>query len=313
MAIRGYRNKFTTTTPKKEKGATTPSGGGTPQSAMTNKQLQSKGPGYGSQATRVANTQRTALGVPQALGTPGGTPGVANSDWARVGAGGPQAIHPFGVNPNANPGASTYGGASGAGQPHGTSLSAATGQPMSGAVEGFGYTPQGLGMLYDNPVSLAQDILASLGINNYGMAQALADAFGPALYAFMMQGKGLGDVSDAATLNYITDYLTNFTTPGGRMPAFSDLMASLLGSGDPSSSPLAADLSSLAPADQVQAMRAYMQAAGYGNNPLAQRAYGRAADYFGDQYLGGVMKGDPGADSYAAFLAGSPLAKWVRR
>lgn len=181
---------------------------------------------------------------------------------------------------------------------------------MGGAGADFGYTPTGLGQLYQNPVPLAQDVLGGMGIDNFGMAQLLADAFNPALYARMIMSKGMGDQSDQAVIDYIANYLQQATTPGGAMPEFDDMMRRLLSAGDPNSSPLAADLSSLTPEDQVKTMQAYMQAAGFGNNPLAQRAYDRAGDYFGTQYLGETMKGDPSASSYAQFLKGSPLSRW---
>ena len=239
----------------------------------------------------------------------GGTPYGGGAPYTPAGTASSSAPASYSQQVGVNPGGYTPTGSTGSPRQYGVGDNPYQG---GGTAAPYGFTPQCLGMVYDNPELLAQQVLAGQGVDNWGMTQATADAVWPALYAFMMQSGGLGDMSDAATMNYIGDYLQQYVTPGGSMPDFRDLAASLLGGGDVGSSPLAAQLSGGTPQEQVKALATYMQAAGYGNNPLAQQAYKNALNYYGTQYLGGVAQGDPGAGSYADYLAGSPLARWIR-
>lgn len=304
MAVKGFTQADSKTGTSKKK---TTASSSRPSFTSTGK---AGGMRYGDTATSAVPKKQTGTGItatPQVQ-----SPYVPASPG--LGAGG--APNQYGV-PSGNVQAQVQspgigaGGNYAAGSPGTNVGNVSSGDPMTGAGAGYGYTPQGLGMLYQNPVPLAQDVLGGAGIDNYGMALALSDAMNPALYAYMMQTKGMGDQSDAATIDFISNYMDQMVTPGGSMPNMADLMTNVLGAGDVNSSPLAMMLSGIPPEDQVKVLANFLAAAGYGNNPLAQRAYGNAADYYGNEYLGGVMKGDPGASNYASYLQGGPLAKWM--
>lgn len=192
-----------------------------------------------------------------------------------------------------------------------------TTDPITGSIANYGYTPEGLAMLYDNPSLLAQDVLGRQGINNPGMAQQLGQYMDPAVAANFLINKGMGSsAGDAATMNFVNTYLQNMTTPNGRTPEFDYLMNQLLGTGAQSAtgSPLGAYLNAgLTPDQQVKAANALMSQTEVGLNPYAQQAYSRAGDFFGQQYLGGVAKGQPGGSSYTNYLASTPLSQWVNR
>lgn len=311
MAVKGFTQADSKSGTTKKKADTPKKASGSPRPSFTNTG-KAGGMRYGDTAGSV-NSMATktpwapnpsAVNAGAVSGNPYGggqpyTPPVA--PYVPPSGGG--SIAPVGPGGQAN-----NSGYNWVGQP---TPDATTGAPMTGAGSDYGYTPQGLGMLYQNPVPLAQDVLGGAGIDNYGMALALSDAMNPALYAYMMQTQGMGDQSDAATIDFISNYMNQMVTPGGSMPGMADLMTNVLGSDDVNSSPLAMMLSGIPPEDQVKVLANFLSAAGYGNNPLAQRAYGNAADYYGNDYLGGVMKGDPGGNNYASYLQGGPLAKWM--
>jgi len=187
-----------------------------------------------------------------------------------------------------------------------------TTDPITGLLAQLGYTPQGLSDLYGNPQPLAQDILATLGINNPGLAESLAQNFNPALAANFILGRGLNSTSDADTLNFVANYLQQMVTPGGRTPEFDAMVNRILGAGSTDSSPLGAFLNaSQTPAQQVSAGNSLIGQTLSGLNPYAQKAYSNYLDYAGNQYQGTTMKGNPSDSSYINYLNSQPFQNWV--
>ena len=231
--------------------------------------------------TRVTNT-------PPNIGpwdVPGGSAGDANSGVAGAAAHDPNSPY---TNPYVPlPSGTTFDGRTITGTP---------GTPMSGAMADFGYTPQGMMGVYAHPEALTADILAQYGIDNDGLALALADAFNPALLAYMLGTGGSGDMSDNATLNYAADYLQQMVTPGGAVASPGDLMASLfgLGGGD---SMLGSTIAGMTPEDQAKQVATLLGGAIYGMNPYAQNMFMNAqkqiaSDYATSQFHGPQDVGD---------------------
>lgn len=207
--------------------------------------------------------------------------------------------------------ASTGGAPTSAGVP---GYNQGTTDPITGAIAGYGYTPQGLASIYDNPTILTSDLLKAMGIDNAGMAQSLGQYLDPAVAANFLTNKGMGSSSsDSSTLNFANEYLKQMVTPNGRTPEFDYLVNALLGAGS-DSSPLGAYLNSgLTPDQQIQAANALFGQTLVGLNPYSQQAYSRYAKDQGNQYLGNVAKGQPGGSSYVDYLNSTPLKQWVNR
>lgn len=185
---------------------------------------------------------------------------------------------------------------------------------MTGAVAGYGYTPQGLGTLYDNPTPFANDVLKAIGIDNPGMANMLGQYMDPAFAAQFTLNRGKNG-SDNDTLNFVDEYMRNMMTPGGRQPELDRLVAELFGhGGSADDSLLGAYLNAgKSPEQQVQAGNAMFGQYLSGQNPYAQSGYSAYVRDQGQQYLGDVAKGDPDATSYIDYLHNkTPLAGWVR-
>lgn len=184
--------------------------------------------------------------------------------------------------------------------------------PITGLLAKLGYTPQGLSDLYGNPQPLAQDVLATLGIDNPGLAQSLSQNFNPALAANFILGQGLNSTSDADTLNFVANYLQQMVTPGGRTPEFDAMVNKILGAGSADSSPLGAFLNAnQTPSQQISAGNSLIGQTLSGLNPYAQKAYSNYLDYAGNQYQGTTMKGNPANSSYVDYLNQSPFQHWV--
>lgn len=224
-------------------------------------------------------------GAPYGGGAPY-TPAYPGGGASTTG-GNPSGMGPGGQNPAGN----TY-------MPPNNNL----GSPMTGLGAEYGYTPQGLGMLYDNPGLLAQDVLGQKGVDNYGLSQQLGDAMAPALYAYTMQNPNFSQSQDQDVINYIAQYMQQMVTPGGSMPSYDELMTALLGVNDPTTD-LGKAFATMSPQDQAAFIKDYAGQAGYTLNPLMQRMLGRKFDYESQGYLGGIAKGNPQGTSYADYLA----------
>lgn len=296
------------------------------QAEMTYGSLVAQGPGYGSQAARVANqsTEDLARYIQQRTGgQQNPSPGLAQGFQQ------PDAMRGIAATPRG--GGATGGGISQAGaqgpatqymSPTGQGSTGAangtgfnqTGAPVTGSIADYGYTPQGMASIYDNPTILANDVLAALGINNPGLAESISQYLDPAIAANFLLSGGVGSSSsDAASLSYANDYMKQMVTPNGSTPEFADLMNALLGAGG-ADSPLGAYLnSSLTPEQQISAANGLLGQTLVGLNPYAQQAYSRYAKDQGNQYLGGVAKGDPAGSSYVDYLGNTDLKQWVNR
>lgn len=295
------------------------------QAEMTYGSLVAQGPGYGSQAARVANdsTESLARYIQQRTSgaaqnqSPGLASGVKSPETLR-GSGGTGGGVGIAQNGGGGAGGQTVQYRSPTGQ--GSTPAAngigfnETGAPVTGSIADYGYTPQGMASIYDNPTILANDVLAALGINNPGLAESIAQYLDPAIAANFLLSGGVGSSSsDAASLSYANDYMKQMVTPNGATPEFADLMNALLGAGG-ADSPLGAYLnSSLTPEQQISAANGLLGQTLVGLNPYAQQAYSRYAKDQGNQYLGGVAKGDPAGSSYVDYLGNTDLKQWVNR
>lgn len=290
------------------------------QAEMTYGDLVAQGPGYGSQAARVANqsTEDLARYIQQRTGgqqnpSPGLAQGFQQPDSMR----GASAATGGGTGQTASQGPATQymspTGQGSTGAANGTGFNQ-TGAPVTGSIADYGYTPQGMASIYDNPTILANDVLAALGINNPGLAESISQYLDPAIAANFLLSGGVGSSSsDAASLSYANDYMKQMVTPNGATPEFADLMNALLGAGG-ADSPLGAYLnSSLTPEQQISAANGLLGQTLVGLNPYAQQAYSRYAKDQGNQYLGGVAKGDPAGSSYVDYLGNTDLKQWVNR
>lgn len=182
---------------------------------------------------------------------------------------------------------------------------------QTGALADMGYSTATMPKLYQDPQVLANEVLLAMGIDNPSMAAILGDALYPAMYAYMLGAPNGADLSDNAILNSTSDYMQQMVTPGGQMPDANALMQSIYGMDEDSIGGALLGLLGNDPQQQVGYVNDAMQAARYNLNPLAQRAYRNAMDYYGTQYLTDAIK-DPNAMDYTAYLNASPLARWSR-
>jgi hypothetical protein len=197
--------------------------------------------------------------------------------------------------------------------PSGTGWNGGTTDTIDGYLKQFGYTPQGLGQLYDNPQPLAQDVLGTRGITNPGMAQELAELFDMFQASQFVNNRG-GSATDNDTLNYIANAMQQAITPGGQYMDPYYFMQTILGQnggqGNPLSSFLGGD--NLTPDQQMSRVNQLIANGLPGMNPYAQQAYGGFLQDQQNQYREGIMKGDPNAQSYFDFLQQSQLGNWIR-
>lgn len=243
----------------------------------------------------------TGTTSPSGYITPSSTTGTSNQIVKQTGT-----ELPFGL-PTVNATAASTGAANGS-----ANWNEGTTDPITGLLAQMGYSPQGLSDLYGNPQPLAQDVLATLGIDNPGLAQSLSQNFNPALAANFILGKGLNSTSDADTLNFVANYLQQMVTPGGRTPEFDAMVNRILGAGSADSSPLGAFLNAnQTPSQQISAGNSLIGQTLSGLNPYAQKAYSNYLDYAGNQYQGTTMKGNPANSSYVDYLNRSPFQNWV--
>ena len=290
--------------------------GGTPQSRMSNTQLQSRGPGYGSQAARTAPPKATtAQGI--ASGSAGNMPtNPLTTNPASAGLGVTPAIggNPTGGNiASAMAPAALNAPANYSYNPSGSGWNSGTTDPMTGYLAQFGYTPQGAMGLYDNPVPLAADVLGTRGVTNPGMAGQLAELFDMFQASQFVNNRG-GDATDNDTLNYIANAMQQAVTPGGQSVDPYYMMQTILNQSGTEANPLSAFLGGegLTPEQQIDRVNRLMANSLPGMNPYAQQAYGGALRNQSQQYMTNMAKGNPGGTSYFDYLQGTPFAQWVR-
>lgn len=197
-----------------------------------------------------------------------------------------------------------------AGQAGGGNFQGAGNNTMDPTMAGLGYSPQGASTLYGNPEALAMDVLLQQGIDNPAMASMISDYFWPALYQQLLQTGGYGDQSDPATMGRIFDMMTQYITPGGSMPDSNSLMQTIFGA-TPGNGPLGA-LAMGDPQSQVKDVNSAMQGARYGMNPLMQKMYQNAIDWYQTKYLNESLKNPSAAQPYTTYLANSDLGSWSR-
>lgn len=201
------------------------------------------------------------------------------------------------------------------GNPTGSGWNGGSTDAVSGYLARFGYTPNGLASLYDNPAALAGDVLGMQGITNPGMAQQLADLFDSALAGQFIANRG-GSPSDNDTLNFIAHAMNQANTPGGQYLDYDYLLNTILGATNADANALGAYLqqdaqgNALTPAQQAQTVNALASQALVGLNPYAQRAYSGALGAQGREYQTAAAKGQSLAPSYVEYLANSPFARW---
>lgn len=194
----------------------------------------------------------------------------------------------------------------------------------SGSIGQYGYTPQAMSDIYNNPNMLATDLLAKMGINNPGLAQSLAQYLNPAMVAHLMNTQGDPNQStDAASLSAVNDYMQMMVTPNGVMPDAQQLMQILFGATNIDDGGLGGFFG-LAPdgktaldaRGQVDNVTDYLSQMTVGLNPYAQAMYRSAAGRVGQQYQNATsrigMDGyeDPGS-SFTDYLAKSGFGRRI--
>ena len=271
--------------PKKQIKPGTPATGATP---------------YGTAQPTIPQT--SAFSAPMNATGPGGQQTFGSSVVQQAGT-----TNPFlnaMVGDNKGSGVGTYGSNPG--------YNNANTDAMTGAAAAYGYTPAGLASIYDNPQILTDDLLAAMGIINPGMSQQLSQYMDPAIAAQFILNRGQNS-SDNSAINFANEYLQQMVTPGGRQPELDRLVSEILAATGGDTSVLGAYLNAgLTPDQQVSAANSLFGQTLSGQSPYAQTGYQRFAKDQGQQYLGAVAKGQPGASSYVDYLGGTPLASWVR-
>lgn len=197
--------------------------------------------------------------------------------------------------------------------PSGSGWNAGSTDTIDGYLKQFGYTPQGLASIYDNPSLLANDVLGTRGITNPGMGQELADLF-DMLYASQFVNNRGGSATDNDTLNYVANAMQQAVTPGGQYMDPYYYMRTILGQQSGDANPLSSYLTgdNLTPDQQMSRVNALIANGLPGMNSYAQQAYGGFLQNQQDQYRSGLAKGDPAGQSYFDFLQGTPLNTWIR-
>lgn len=285
------------------------------------KQVPYTNTAHGSGSSYIPPSPLRQTSVPLAFGDPSAGRGMyAPLSGGNTASQGTPYLSPAGVTTyqggSSTPGATQASAHSG---PYGFQLA---GDPSSGSIGQYGYTPEGMASIYDNPAILAQDILQAMGINNPGLAQSLADYFGPALAAhFLQSGGGVGSSgSDASSLSGVNDYLQQYVTPNGQVPGFSDLASILLDAasdpnslinqylmGNPKSSSRGGQTG-----EQINNLNQLLGQALAGSNSYTQEAYRNFLNDQATNYQSGLTKGAPGGSSYADYITKSQLPSWVR-
>jgi hypothetical protein len=247
--------------------------------------------------------------VPQSTGVPGGSAGVANSIVSQTAANpvtsniarGDSVANSMATLQNAPP---SYSNA-----PTGDGWNGGSTNAINGYLKQFGYTPEGLMGLYDNPTPLANDVLGTRGIQNHGMGQQLADLFDHFLGAQFVNNRG-EDNTDNDTLNFIARAMQQAITPGGQYVDPAYYLNTILGATNPDANALGQYLDTGTGTQQVSNTNRLASQGLVGMNPYAQSAYAGALQRQGENYLGAMAKGDPNSQSYVDYLRQSPFANW---
>jgi hypothetical protein len=200
-----------------------------------------------------------------------------------------------------------------ANNPTGSGWNGGTTDTIDGYLKQFGYTPQGLTSLYENPSILANDVLGTRGITNSGMGNELAELF-DMLYASQFVNNRGGSATDNDTLNYIANAMQQAVTPGGQYLDPYKYMQTILGQSGGDANPLSSFLTgeNLTPDQQMSRVNQLIANGMPGMNSYAQQAYGGFLQNQQDQYRTGLAKGDPNSSSYFDFLQNSQLGNWIR-
>ncbi len=218
------------------------------------------------------------------------------------------AYAPASTTPQAMAQAASYSS-----NPTGSGWNGGTTDTINGYLKQFGYTPQGLASIYDNPAILANDVLGTVGIDNAGMGNELADLF-DMLYASQFVNARGGRATDNDTLNYIANAMQQAVTPGGQYMDPYYFVRTILGQPNSDANPLSSYLegANLTPDQQMSRVNQLIANGLGGMNSYAQQAYGGFLQNQQDQYREGLAKGAPAGSSYFDYLQGTPLANWVR-
>jgi hypothetical protein len=197
--------------------------------------------------------------------------------------------------------------------PTGSGWNSGTTDSIDGYLKQFGYTPQGLTSIYENPSILANDVLGTRGITNAGMGNELAELF-DMLYASQFVNNRGGSATDNDTLNYIANAMQQAVTPGGQYLDPYKYMQTILGQSGGDANPLSSFLTgeNLTPDQQMSRVNQLIANGMPGMNSYAQQAYGGFLQNQQDQYRTGLAKGDPNSSSYFDFLQNSQLGNWIR-
>lgn len=287
------------------------------QAEMSYPELVSKGPGYGSQASRVANQSVTELGNYIQSRTAGSQQNPASGLRAFVSPDSARGTGGSAVSNGSGGIASTNGGSVGGGG-GGNQYIAPTGSGGGGAVTGgtdvpasiagYGFTPEGYNQIYQDPSILAAALLETMGITNTGLAQSLGEYFNPAYSAnFILNGGNDASMSDANTMGYINDYMQQMVTPNGSVPQFDELLNAILGATQNDNSLLGAYMGSgpgatLSTDKQIQQVAGLIANSLSGMNGYAQSAYSQYLKDQESQYRSGLARSDPGATSYGDYI-----------
>lgn len=312
MAVKGFTQTDKKTTPTKKKGSEIGKSGG-PSGTLSGK---AGGMRYGDTVNSVNSRATKTPWQPNPAGVSAGA--TSGSPYGGGAGYTPPATYnaPTGgqYSPSGNAGMVNPGGVS----PMSTGGGTGSVAPTGGNGMDMGYSPMGFANTYysgDDTVqaSYAMNLLQGLGLtDNPAVASMVADAMNPALYAFMLQSGGQGDMSDAAVQEYVNQYLQGYLTPGGSMPDASALLSALMGADENSMLGAAMGYGSGTPEQQAEAANAYLMAAIYGMNPLAQQAFANASKANRMGYYADAMKDPTQMSNYGEYLANSPIARWTR-
>jgi hypothetical protein len=211
------------------------------------------------------------------------------------------------------PGVSAAQAANYSSNPTGSGWNGGTTDSVNGYLKQFGYTPMGLGQIYDNPSILANDVLGTRGITNAGMGNELAELF-DMLYASQFVNNRGDSATDNDTLNYVANAMQQAVTPGGQYVDPYKYMQTILGQSSGDGNPLSSFLTgeNLTPDQQMSRVNQLIANGLPGMNSYAQQAYGGFLQNQQDQYREGIVKGAPNSQSYFDFLQNSQLGNWIR-
>jgi hypothetical protein len=212
---------------------------------------------------------------------------------------------------------SLYGGqppaATYSSNPTGSGWNNTSAPSIDGYLKQFGYTPQGLTSLYENPSILANDVLGTRGITNAGMGNELAELFDMFHASQFVNNRG-GEATDNDILNYVANAMQQAVTPGGEYVDPYYYMRTILGQPGGDKNPLSSFLTgeNLTPDQQMSRVNQLIANGMPGMGPYAQQAYGGFLQNQQDKYREGLAKGAPNSQSYFDFLQNSQLGNWIR-